>query len=99
MTEVVTSMHCKGFLETISILLSFPVFCHHLRMFTSLSRQNETLGGEENIFAIHANVCYILKHLEDTKALSAHTYYTRCDIILIFKLHRLKYSAHASFLV
>ena len=28
------------------------------------------------------------KHLEDMKALSVHIYYTWCDIILIFKLHR-----------
>ena len=37
---------------------------------------------------IQVNVCYILKHLEDRKALSVHIYYTWCDIILIFKLHR-----------
>ena len=40
------------------------------------------------MLAIQANVCYILKHLEDRKALSDHIYYTRCDIVLIFKLHR-----------
>ena len=34
------------------------------------------------------NVCYIIKHLEDRKALYIHIYYTWCDIILIFKLHR-----------
>ena len=34
------------------------------------------------------NVCCILKHLEDRKALSVHIYYTWCDIILIFKLHK-----------
>ena len=51
------------------------------------SRQNQTLGGEENLFAIQVNVCYILKHLEDRKALSVHIDYTWCDIILIFKLH------------
>ena len=38
--------------------------------------------------AIQANLCYILEHLEDRKELSAHIYYTRHDIILIFKLHR-----------
>ena len=37
---------------------------------------------------IQVDVCYILKHLEDRKALSVHIYYTWCDIILIFKLHR-----------
>ena len=57
-------------------------------MFTSILRQNRTLGGEENLFDIQVSVCYILKHLEDRKALSVHIYYTCCDIILIFKLHR-----------
>ena len=71
-----------------SASVSASVFCH-LRMFTSISRQNhQTLGGEKNLLAIQANVCYILKHLEDKKALSVHIYYTWCDIILIFKLHR-----------
>ena len=40
------------------------------------------------MLAIQVNVCYILKHLEDKKALSVHIYYTWCHIILIFKLHR-----------
>ena len=40
------------------------------------------------MLAIQVNVCYILKHLEDRKTLSVHIYYTCCDIILIFKLHR-----------
>ena len=57
-------------------------------MFKSISRQNQTFGGEENLLAIQVNVCYILKHLEDRKALSVHIYYTWCDIIVIFKLHR-----------
>ena len=57
-------------------------------MFTSMSRLNhQTLGGED-MLAIQVNVCYILKHLEDRKALSVHIYYTWCDIILIFKLHK-----------
>ena len=65
-------------------------------MFTSISRQSQTLGAEENMLAIQVDVCYILKHLEDRKALPVHIYYTWCDIILIFKLHR-KNSAYASF--
>ena len=40
------------------------------------------------MLAIQDNVCYILKHLEGGKALSVHIYYTCCDIVLIFKLHR-----------
>ena len=40
------------------------------------------------MLAIQVNVCYILKHLEDRKVLSVHIYYTWCDIILIFKLHK-----------
>ena len=57
-------------------------------MFTSISRQNQTSRGEENLLVVQDNVCYILKHLEDRKALSVHISYTWCDIILIFKLHR-----------
>ena len=37
---------------------------------------------------IQVSLCYILKHLEDRKAWYVHIYYTWCDIILIFKLHR-----------
>ena len=48
-----------------SIFHSFPVFCRHLRRFTSISRQNQTLRGEENLLDIQVSVCYILKHLED----------------------------------
>ena len=40
------------------------------------------------MLAIQVNVCYVLKHLEDRKALSVHIYYIWCDIILIFKLYR-----------
>ena len=40
------------------------------------------------MLAIQVNVCYILKHLEDRKALSVHVCNTWCDIILIFKHHR-----------
>ena len=38
--------------------------------------------------AFRVKACYILKHLQDRKALPVHIYYTWCDIILIFKLHR-----------
>ena len=38
------------------------------------------------MLAIQLNVCYIVKHLEDGKALSVQICYTWCDI-LIFKLH------------
>ena len=37
---------------------------------------------------IQVSLCYILKHLEDRKARYVHIYYTWCDIIFIFKLHR-----------
>ena len=57
-------------------------------MFTSVSKQNQALGGEENLLAIQVNVCYILKHVEDRKASTVHIYYTWCNIILTFKLHR-----------
>ena len=70
------------------IFHSFPVFCRHLRMFTSTSRKNKTLGGEENLLDIEISVCYVLKHLEDKKVWSVHICYTWCGIILNFKLHR-----------
>ena len=62
--------------------------CRHLRMFTSTSRQNRTVGVEKNLLNIQVSVCYILKHVEDRKALSVRIYYAWCDIILIFKMHR-----------
>ena len=37
---------------------------------------------------IQVSLCYILKHSEDRKAWYVHIYYTSCDIILIFKLHK-----------
>ena len=37
---------------------------------------------------IQVSLCYVLKHLEDRKAWYVHIYYTWCNIILIFKLHR-----------
>ena len=37
---------------------------------------------------IQVSLCYILKHLEDGKVWYVHIYYTWCDIILIFKVHR-----------
>ena len=37
---------------------------------------------------IQENLYYILKHLEDRKLRYVHIYYTWCDIIVIFKLHR-----------
>ena len=40
------------------------------------------------MLAIQVNVSYILKHLEDKKALIVHVYCTWCDISLIYKMHR-----------
>ena len=40
------------------------------------------------MLAIQVNACYILKHLEDRKALSVHICHTWCDITLVFKLDR-----------
>ena len=69
--------------------LSFlSVSCRHLHVFTNISRQNQTLGGKENMPAVQVKVSYILKHFEDRKALSVRIYCTCCDIILIFKLHK-----------
>ena len=68
-------IHCKGFLErwlTFEALryLSFALFCHNLRMFTSSSRYIKSDSGrcEENLLVIEISLCYILKHLEDRKA-------------------------------
>ena len=44
------------------------VFCRHVCMFAGISRQKQTVGGEENLFDVQVSVCYILKHLEDRKA-------------------------------
>ena len=94
---VIMCMHCKGFLETwhfvwsTKIFHSFAVFFRHLCMFTS----NSSKVGVQVVRGIHAkflyiqlSLCHILKHLEDKKAWDVHIYYTWCDIILIFKLHR-----------
>ena len=40
------------------------------------------------MLAVQVIVCYVLKHLEDRKALSVHICYSWCDIILIFKMHK-----------
>ena len=48
-------------------LLSF-LSCHHRCIFTSISRQNQTVGGVENPLDIQVSVCYILEHSEDWKA-------------------------------
>ena len=92
MTGVVAAMHCvraslKRDLCLKCQLLSF-VCCHHLCIFTSISRQNQTVGGVENLLDIQVSVCYIVKHLENKKASYIRIYCTWCDIILIFRLHR-----------
>ena len=67
---------------------SFAVFYRRLLMSTSISRQNQTLGGDENLLNIQVSVCYIPKHLEDSEALFVHKYYSWCEIILISEMHR-----------
>ena len=42
------------------IFHSVLVLCPHLRMFTSISRQNQTLGVEEHLLDIQVSACYIL---------------------------------------
>ena len=39
-------------------------------MFTCISWRNQTVEGEENLLDIQVRLCYILKHLEDRKALT-----------------------------
>ena len=49
------------------------------------------------MLAVQVNVCYVLKHSEDRKALSVYIYYTWYDIILTFKLHRrTRFALHSS---
>ena len=87
-------MHCKGFLEKwltfealrffIHLLFSF-VICVCLPVFKAKS---DSRRWEEYMLLIQVSLCYILKHLEDRKTSAVHIYYTWCDIILIFELHR-----------
>ena len=54
-------------------LYSSTDFFRHLSMFTSISKQNQTRGGERKIcFFIQVSLCYILKHLEDKKAFCSY---------------------------
>ena len=39
---------------------SFILSRHHLCIFTSISRQNQSVGGVENLLDIRVSVCYIL---------------------------------------
>ena len=41
--------------------LPLSVYVHQI------SKQNQTVGGEENLLDIQISVCYIMKHLEDRK--------------------------------
>ena len=50
------------------VVTSMPVFIRHLPMFTSISRQNHTVGTEENLLDIQVSTCYVLKYLEDRQA-------------------------------
>ena len=86
-------MHCKGFLETwltfevptpLIPLLFSVVLCVCLLVVQGKIRLWEV--REKSITRV--SLCYILKHLEDRKAWPVLIYYTWCDFILIFKLHR-----------
>ena len=52
-----------------------------------LKTKSDSGRRQECMLLIQVSLCHILKHLEDTKALSVYIYYTWCDVILIFKLH------------
>ena len=87
-------MHRKGFLKTwrtfealrsfISLMCSY-VICICLPV---VKAKSDSRRWEEYMLLIQVRLCYIPKHLEDRKAWYFHIYYTWCDIILIFKLHR-----------
>ena len=68
----------------IPLLFSF-VICVCLPVFKAKS---DSRRWEKYMLLIQVSLCYIPKHLEDRKAWYVHIYYTWCDIILIFKLHR-----------
>ena len=77
MTEVVAAMYCKASLKRdlcLKCQLLSPVY--HLCIFTSISRQNQTVGGVGNLFNVQVSVCDILKHLKDRETQSVHIYYT-----------------------
>ena len=86
-------MYCKGFPETwltfevptpLIPLLFSVILCVCLLVVQGKIRLWEVRGKS----VTRVSLCYILKHLEDRKAWPVLIYYTWCDIILIFKLHR-----------
>ena len=66
------------------IIVQTAFHSRHLRTFSSISRQNDTLGSEENLLAILVHVCYILKHLEDRKAVSVNIYWVAVRRTYVF---------------
>ena len=91
MTGVVTSMHCNAFLEirftfelpvSFTLFLSSAVICVCLK---SISRQNQTLGGEENILAAQVKGMSYSKTLRRQESVICSYLYTWRDIVLIFK--------------
>ena len=94
-TGVATSMHCKGFVETWHTF-EVPTSCSRFLFSASsmyvyhyFNTKSDCGRWEKNLLDIQVSVCYILKHLEDRKALSVHIYCIWCDILLFFKLHKL----------
>ena len=95
MTGVVTTMHCNSFLET---CLTFEVPASFIPFPSSaiIRVRLPAFQGKIRVWEVSTlclllrfyKVCYVLKHLEDRKALPVHIYHTWCDIILIFKPHR-----------
>ena len=86
-------MHCKGFLET-WLTFEVPTFLIPLLFSVVLCVCLLVVEGKIRLWEVRGksitqvSLCYILKHLEDRKAWHVLIYYTWCDIILIFKLHR-----------
>ena len=68
----------------IPLLFSF-VICVCLPV---VKAKSDSMRWEKYMLLIQVSLRYILKHLDDRKAWNVHIYYTWCDIILIFKLHR-----------
>ena len=69
-----------------SIFHSFSIFCCHLRMLTSISRQNRTLGGQENWLSARKN----LRGSEDNRPLVFKTigYCFYCSFCCFFENFR-----------
>ena len=85
MTGVVTSMHCKGFLETVNCQPLLFLFC----FLSSSAYVYQHFKAKSNLVR---KICLLSRLMY----VAVHIYYTWCDIILIFKLYRKTRLTHRS---